>query len=117
MVTNLYTTVTSSKAGNSCFGTIPRWHVCCESDVQRAHPHKPANAGGVMAVISKIRTAKHQGFQRGFTLLQLLIVVALVAVVSAFGFIGIRNVRAEMRLQNSARRFAVYLEKARMDSV
>lgn len=70
-----------------------------------------------MAVISKIRTAKHQGFQRGFTLLQLLIVVALVAVVSAFGFIGIRNVRAEMRLQNSARRFAVYLEKARLDSV
>jgi prepilin-type N-terminal cleavage/methylation domain-containing protein len=70
-----------------------------------------------MAAINKVRTAKTQGYQRGFTLLQLLIVVALVAVVSAFGFIGIRNVRAEMRVQNSARRFALYLEKARLDSV
>lgn len=66
-----------------------------------------------MAVISKFGKAG----QRGFTIIQLLIVIALVAVVTSFGVLGIRNVRAEMRLQNSARRFAIYLEKARLDSV
>ncbi len=69
-----------------------------------------------MAAISKLRRMTRLN-QHGFTTMQMLIVVALVAVVSAFGFIGIQNVRAEMRLQNSARRFAIHLEKARLDSV
>jgi len=80
-------------------------------------PPKPKIAGGVMADTSKAKTKKNQNCQEGFTIVQLLLVVALVAVVSALGFMGIRNVRAEMRIQNSARRFAIYLEKARLDSV
>jgi Tfp pilus assembly protein FimT len=70
-----------------------------------------------MSVNSKSSSSVRKANHRGFTLLQLIVVVALITVVSAFGFLGIRNVRAEMRLQNSARRFAIYLEKARLDSV
>ncbi len=50
-------------------------------------------------------------------MVQMLIVVAVVVVVSTFGVLGIRNARAEVRLQNSARRFALHLEKARLDSI
>ena len=43
--------------------------------------------------------------------------VGIVIVVSVFGILGIVSARAEMRVQNSARLFAVYIEKARADSV
>lgn len=55
--------------------------------------------------------------QRGFTLTQMIITLAIIAVVSAGGVLGIRNARAEFRLQNSARLFATYIEKARADSI
>ena len=55
--------------------------------------------------------------QRGFTLTQMVITLAIIAVVSAGGVLGIRNARAEFRLQNSARLFATYIEKARADSI
>jgi Tfp pilus assembly protein FimT len=47
----------------------------------------------------------------------MLITVAIIAVVSTFGFLGIRTARAEFRLQSEARLFATYIEKARADSV
>ncbi len=55
--------------------------------------------------------------QNGFTIMQMVITIAIVAVVSTFGVIGIRSARAEFRLQSSARLFASYVEKARADSV
>jgi type II secretory pathway pseudopilin PulG len=55
--------------------------------------------------------------QHGFTIIQMVITIAIVAVVSTFGVIGIRSARAEFRLQSSARLFASYVEKARADSV
>jgi type II secretory pathway pseudopilin PulG len=55
--------------------------------------------------------------QRGFTITQMIITIALISVVSAFGVMGIRNARAEFRLQNSARLFATYIEKARVDAI
>ncbi|HSE18221.1 MAG TPA: hypothetical protein VLB46_14285 [Pyrinomonadaceae bacterium] len=59
--------------------------------------------------------AKNQ--QRGFSLTQMVITVAIIAVVSVFGVLGIRTARAEFRLQNSARLFATYIEKARADAI
>jgi Tfp pilus assembly protein PilE len=61
------------------------------------------------------RAATNQ--QRGFTIMQMVVTVALIAIVTAFGVIGIKNARAEFRLQNAARLFASYVEKARADSI
>ena len=55
--------------------------------------------------------------QDGFTIMQMVITVAIIAVLSTLGFIGITNARAHFRLQNSARLFATYLEKARADAI
>ena len=55
--------------------------------------------------------------QKGFTIMQMVITIAIVAVVSTFGVMGIRTARAEFRKQSSARLFASYVEKARADSV
>jgi Tfp pilus assembly protein FimT len=50
-------------------------------------------------------------------MLQMIITVAIIAIVSTFGFLGIVNARARMRVQNSARMFAAYAEKVRADSI
>ncbi|HEU4933541.1 MAG TPA: hypothetical protein VFT48_15760 [Pyrinomonadaceae bacterium] len=55
--------------------------------------------------------------QHGFTVMQMVITIAIIAIVSTFGVLGIRSARAEFRLQSSARLFASYIEKARADSV
>ena len=47
----------------------------------------------------------------------MVVTIAIIAVVSTFGVLGIKNARAEFRLQNSARQLAVYLEKARADAI
>jgi type II secretory pathway pseudopilin PulG len=55
--------------------------------------------------------------QRGFTIMQMVVTIAIIAVVSTFGVLGIKNARAEFVVQNSARVFATYIEKARADSI
>ena len=55
--------------------------------------------------------------QQGFTITQMVITIAIIAVVSTFGVLGIRTARAEFRLQNTARLFASYVEKARADAI
>jgi len=55
--------------------------------------------------------------QRGFTITQMVVTLAIIAVVSTGGVLGIRTARAEFRLQNSARLFATYIEKARADAI
>ena len=60
------------------------------------------------------RTSTHQ---RGFTITQMVITLAIISVVSLGGVLGIKNARAEFRLQNSARLFATYVEKARADAI
>lgn len=49
--------------------------------------------------------------------MQMIVVVGLITIVTAFGVVGISNARAEFRLQNAARLFASYVEKARADSI
>src|ERR1041385_5198016 len=55
--------------------------------------------------------------QRGFTITQMVITLVIIALVSVAGVLGIRNARAEFRLQNNARLFASYVEKARADAI
>lgn len=55
--------------------------------------------------------------QHGFTIVQMVITIAIIAIVTTFGVLGIKNARAEYRLQNSSRLFASYIEKARQDAI
>ena len=55
--------------------------------------------------------------QHGFTTMQLIVVIMIISVISVFGVLGIARARADFRLQNSARVFASYIEKARVDSI
>ena len=55
--------------------------------------------------------------QSGFTITQMVVTIVIIAIVSVAGVLGIRNARAEFRLQNNARLFATYIEKARADSI
>jgi len=55
--------------------------------------------------------------QRGFTITQMVITITIIAIVSVAGVLGIRSARAEFRLQNNARLFATYVEKARADAI
>jgi len=55
--------------------------------------------------------------QKGFTIIQMVITVAIIAIVTTFGVLGITTARAEFRQQSSARLFATYIEKTRADSI
>ncbi len=55
--------------------------------------------------------------ERGFTIIQVLITVCLIAVVSTFGVMAIGSARAGLRLSGSARELAGYLEKARSNAL
>ena len=55
--------------------------------------------------------------ERGFSLIELLIVVAMIGIVTGFAVMQIAAAQRAMRLTNSAREFMAWLEKARVDSV
>jgi hypothetical protein len=54
---------------------------------------------------------------RGFSTLQLVITVAVMTIVTGFAVVGITRARDHVRLMNSARQFAAYVERARADAV
>ena len=67
-----------------------------------------------------IRTIKRKhkpASQHGFSMMQLLVVLAVASVVSGLAFMGITSARQRIRLTNSSRMLASYAEKARVDSV
>src|SRR4051794_21293676 len=55
--------------------------------------------------------------QGGFSMMQLLVTVAIVSIVSSLAVFGIASARQRIRLTNSSRLLASYAEKARVDSV
>jgi Tfp pilus assembly protein FimT len=57
------------------------------------------------------------GRDPGVGMLELVIVVAIVAIVSTFALLQIRSSRSALRVQNSVRQLASYMEKARIDAV
>src|SRR6185503_14004440 len=69
-----------------------------------------------MTPITRIKRRKIMG-QRGFSLMQLVITVAVVSIVSTIAYLGITSARQRIRLTNSSRVLASYVEKARVDSV
>lgn len=54
---------------------------------------------------------------RGFSTIQLVITIAAVMIVSGFAVVSISRARDHVRLMNSARQFAAYVERARGDAV
>ncbi|HEU4766743.1 MAG TPA: hypothetical protein VFS77_05190 [Pyrinomonadaceae bacterium] len=70
-----------------------------------------------MSAITRTTKRKKSKSQHGFSLMQLLITVGVVAIVSAFAVYGIASARQRIRLTNSSRMLASYVEKARVDSV
>ncbi len=55
--------------------------------------------------------------QKGFSIMQLIVVIAVVSVISSLAYLGITSARQRIRLTNSSRLLASYVEKARVDSV
>ena len=55
--------------------------------------------------------------ERGVSIVEMLIVVVMIGVVTAFAVMQIAGAQRAMRLSNSAREFTSWLEKARLDSV
>lgn len=62
-------------------------------------------------------TARPNRDIRGFTALELLIVVSIISVVCGFAVLQITRARQVMIRENAARQLAGYLEKARVDSL
>src|SRR5687767_14844383 len=55
--------------------------------------------------------------QKGFSLLETLIVVAIVALLATLGVLGISRAKASMRLAGAAREYAAFIEKVRIFSI
>src|SRR6266566_1513165 len=53
----------------------------------------------------------------GFSVLELVIVIAVIGTVSTFAVLGISKSRNSANLQNSGRLFSSYVEKARLDAI
>jgi competence protein ComGC len=70
-----------------------------------------------MTAKTRIDRSKKTRAQAGFSLMQLLITLAVVSIVSALAFFGITSARQRIRLTNSSRMLASYVEKTRVDSV
>lgn len=54
---------------------------------------------------------------RGVSVLELLIVVAMIGVITGFALMQVVEARQDMTRENAAQQLAAYLEKARLDSV
>lgn len=63
------------------------------------------------------RSKRQVRSDRGFSVVEILIVAALIAVVSTFGFMGIARARSSMHLAAAAREYASYIERARVNSI
>jgi Tfp pilus assembly protein FimT len=61
--------------------------------------------------------AEKRSRERGAGITELAIVFAVVGIISAFALLQVRSSRAAMRVQNSVRQLASYMEKARVDAV
>ena len=62
-------------------------------------------------------TTQQNYHQRGVGVVDLVVVAALVGIISAVALVQVRTARSAMRLQNSVRQLASYMEKARVDAV
>lgn len=73
--------------------------------------------GGVMNTDKEMEIPKKRKGERGFSLPELLIALAIIAAISTVALINLKSARASLRVQNSVRQLASYMEKARIDAV
>lgn len=66
---------------------------------------------------NRTRALKDRRQEQGFSLLQLVVAIAIISIVTTFATLGIARARAAIRLQKSVRVFAGYVEKARLDAI
>ncbi len=65
----------------------------------------------------KVNLTSANNNNRGFTVIELLIVVSILSVVSGFALMQVTRARQLMTRENAARELGSYLEKARVDSL
>lgn len=70
-----------------------------------------------MIIDTKNETTRKLSRESGVGMTELVIVVAIIAVLSTIAIINFRTARASLRIQNSVRQLASYMEKARIDAV
>jgi Tfp pilus assembly protein FimT len=70
-----------------------------------------------MITDARIELPRKRNGESGIGFVELLVVVAIVATISAVAVINFRSSRATLRMQNSVRQLANYMEKARIDAV
>src|SRR5258705_9237558 len=68
-------------------------------------------------ILEDLTTEKRAGDNRGASIVELIIVVTIIGVMSAFALIQVQSARSSMRVQNSVRQLSSYMEKARVDAV
>ena len=70
-----------------------------------------------MTATTRTTRRKKRPAQSGFSMMQLIVTLAVVSIVSGLAVFGIASARQRIRLTNSARMIASWAEKARVDSV
>lgn len=70
-----------------------------------------------MTAFTRNTRRKKRTKQNGFSMMQLIVTLAVVSIVSGLAVFGIASARQRIRLTNSSRLLASYAEKARVDSV
>ncbi len=70
-----------------------------------------------MVTKNNIAKSCKQNPERGFTMIQVLITVGVIAIVTSMAVFGIVEARQRVRLTNSTRQLGSFLEKTRVDSV
>jgi hypothetical protein len=97
---------------------IGGWHGHCTVDHGKDLPiAQVPRSGGVMSATTRTKRNHKPTAQRGFSMMQLLVTLAVVSIVSGLAVFGIASARQRIRLTNSSRLLASYVEKARVDSV
>ncbi len=66
---------------------------------------------------SSTQTLSTTSRESGFSVLELILVVAVIGVVSTFAYIRLATAREVMRVTNSSREFTNFVQKARLDSI
>lgn len=64
-----------------------------------------------------LKACERRRLEGGFSMLQLMMTVTVMTITGAFAFMGITSARENLKMTNSARQFAAYIEKARIDAV
>jgi Tfp pilus assembly protein FimT len=68
-------------------------------------------------VSPKAKPVRRFGDERGFSLIQLVVALAVGSIIAGFSIFGIKAARSSTRLGNSARAFAQAAERARLDAI